>query len=228
MPFLEPITLALTVSITLDHKPARIPQVSVQPLVLRHGDECGKQGDHRTHVHETGDDDNLARRSLLNRWNCGGFTGDGRLIESGGWHGGGRRIDRPDLVEVRVDVDDERRANSREQTRLWGQVRCLVGTDDISKTAQASTRVPSGTFGNRLANTSFVNSERFSDVRWYSGLHVITAFPRLQLSHGYYHPGPRARYRLSLGLIYVRWKASHSNWARCDRLKGDHLRKIEK
>ena len=37
-------------------------------------------------------------------------------------------------MEVRVDVDDERRANSREQTRLWEQVRYLVGTDDERRT----------------------------------------------------------------------------------------------
>ena len=74
----------------------------------------------------------------------------------------------------------------------------------ISKTAQASTRVPSGTFGNRLANASFVNSERFSDVRWYSGLHVITAFPRLQLSHDCSFPTVTTILAREHGIVF-RW-----------------------
>jgi hypothetical protein len=80
-PFLEPIAFALTVPATLDRRPARIPQVPVQPLLPQHGDECGEQRDHETRVHETGDDDDLAKRAFLGRWNDGGFTGDGGLIE---------------------------------------------------------------------------------------------------------------------------------------------------
>ena len=80
--FLEPIAFVLTVSATLHHRPARIPRVSVQPLFAHHGDERGKQGDRKIRVHGTDDDDGLVRRAFLNRWNGGGLTGDGRLIES--------------------------------------------------------------------------------------------------------------------------------------------------
>ena len=45
------------------------------------GSRCGKQGDHKTRVHQTGDDD-LARWISLNRWDGGDLTGDGELIES--------------------------------------------------------------------------------------------------------------------------------------------------
>jgi hypothetical protein len=42
-PFLEPIAFALAVSATLDHRPARVPQVPVEPLFSQHRDECGEQ-----------------------------------------------------------------------------------------------------------------------------------------------------------------------------------------
>jgi len=107
-PFLEPIEFALTVATALDHRPARIAQVSVQPLLPQHGDECSKQGDKQTCIHETGDGDDLAWRAFLNRWNGGGLTGDGRLIKS-------EEDDTEDgsglLVgiglEVRMDINDE-------------------------------------------------------------------------------------------------------------------------
>ena len=79
---IEPIALALTVSATLDHRPARIAQVSVQPLLPQHGNEGSKEGDQETRVHETGGGDDLAGWILLNRWNNGGLAGDGGLIES--------------------------------------------------------------------------------------------------------------------------------------------------
>ena len=81
-PFLEPIAFALTVSTTLDHRPARIPQVSVEPLLPQHGNECGEQGDQEAGVHDSSDSDNLARWRFLNRWDDGGLTRDRRLIES--------------------------------------------------------------------------------------------------------------------------------------------------
>ena len=40
-PFLESITLALMVSASLNHRPARMLQVPVQPLFSRHGNKCG-------------------------------------------------------------------------------------------------------------------------------------------------------------------------------------------
>jgi len=109
----------LTVSTTLDHRPARIAQVPVQPLLPQHRDECGQQGHQKTRVHETGDDDNLARWVSLNGWNGGGLTGDGGLIES---EEDGTEEDSGLLVwiglEVRMGIDDESGADGREQTGL--------------------------------------------------------------------------------------------------------------
>ena len=88
-------------------------------MLPQHGNECGEQGDHKTRVHETGDGDDLARRGLLSRWDGGGLTGDGGLIEGeeDGTEEGRRLLVRIGL-EVRVDVDDESGADGREQTRL--------------------------------------------------------------------------------------------------------------
>ena len=43
MAILEPTALALTVPTALGHRPAQIPQVSVQQLLPKHGDECGER-----------------------------------------------------------------------------------------------------------------------------------------------------------------------------------------
>ena len=88
-------------------------------MLPQHRDECGKQGDHKARVHETGDDDDLARRASLNEWNGGGLTWDGGLIESeedGTEEGGGLVIWIG--LEVRTDIDDESGADGREQTGL--------------------------------------------------------------------------------------------------------------
>ena len=123
-PFLESVALALTVSASLDHRPARIPQVSIQPLLAQHCDECGEHGDYQTRVHETGHSDDLARRVSRDRWDGRGLTRDGGLIESeeNCAEEGGRLLVRIGL-EVGMDVDDEGRADSGEQTSLQGQVR---------------------------------------------------------------------------------------------------------
>ena len=42
---LEPIVFALAVTTTLDHRPTRIARVMVEPLVTKHYDEYGEQGD---------------------------------------------------------------------------------------------------------------------------------------------------------------------------------------
>ena len=84
-------------------------------MLAQHGDECGKQGDHKTRVHETGDGDNLARRAFLNRWNERGLIGDSGLIESekdGAEEGGGLLVGI--WLEVGMDVDDESGADGRE------------------------------------------------------------------------------------------------------------------
>jgi len=93
-------------------------------LLAKHGDECGKQGDHETRVHEAGDGDDLPRWIFLNERNYGGLTGDGRLIEGeedGPEEGCGLFI-RIGL-EVRMDVDDESGVDGREQTGLYEQIR---------------------------------------------------------------------------------------------------------
>jgi len=114
----------VAVSTSLDHRPTRIPQVSVQPLLAQHRDECGEHGDCETRAHETGDGDDLARRAFPNGWNDGGLTGDGGLIESGedSSEEGRRSFVRVGL-EVRMDVDDEGGADGEEQTSLQEQVK---------------------------------------------------------------------------------------------------------
>ena len=80
-PFLEPIALALTVSTTLDHKPASVPQVPVQPLLPQHRDECGQQRDQQTGIQETSCGDNFAGRGNLGRRNGEGFVWDCGMVE---------------------------------------------------------------------------------------------------------------------------------------------------
>ena len=114
----------MTVSASLDHRPARIPQVSIQPLLAQHRDERGEHRDYQTRVHETGHSDDLARWVSRDRWDGRGLTRDGGLIESeeNCAEEGGRLLVRIGL-EVGMDVDDEGRADSGEQTSLQGQVR---------------------------------------------------------------------------------------------------------
>jgi len=61
---------------------------------------------------------------FLNRWNGRGLTGDGGLVESeedGAEEGGGLFIGIG--LEVGMDIDDESRADGREQTCLRGRMR---------------------------------------------------------------------------------------------------------
>ena len=118
-PFLQPVAFALPVAAALDYRATRIAQVSIQPLLPQHGDECGEKGDHKTCIHEAGDSDDLARWIFLNRWDNRSLTGDGGLIESekdGAEEGGGLLVGIG--LEVRMDIDDKRGADGREQTRL--------------------------------------------------------------------------------------------------------------
>ena len=114
----------MTVTATFDHRPARVPQVPVQPLFPQHSDECGEQRDQKTRIHETGDGDDVARRIFPNRWNGRNLAGDGGLIKSeedGAEESGGLFI--RIRLEVGIYVDDKRRADSRKQTRLGEQVK---------------------------------------------------------------------------------------------------------
>ena len=114
----------VAVSTSLDHRPTRIPQVSVQPLLAQHRDECSEHGDYETRVHETGHCNDFARWISLGRWGGRSVTGDRGLIESEencAEEGGGLLV-RIGL-EVRMDVDDEGGADGREQTGLQEQVR---------------------------------------------------------------------------------------------------------
>ena len=123
-PFLQSIAFALTVSASLDNRPTRILQVSIQPLLAQHRDECGEHGDYETRIHEAGDGDDLARWIFLDRWDGRGLTGDGGLIESDEdrTEEGGGLLVRIGL-EVRMDIDDEGRADGGEQTGLREKVR---------------------------------------------------------------------------------------------------------
>jgi hypothetical protein len=101
-----------------------MPQVSVYPLLRQHGDECDQQRSQETRIYETGDGDDFTRWVLLDRWNGGGLTGDGGLIESEEDDAEeGSRLFVRIRFEVRMNVDDESRADGREQTRLQEQVR---------------------------------------------------------------------------------------------------------
>jgi hypothetical protein len=118
-PFLQSIALALTVSATLDHRPARMPQVPVEPLFAQHCDERGEQRDQETRVHQSGDRDDLGGGVFLGGWNGGGFVRDSRLIEGEedcAEESGGLLV-RIGL-QARVDVDDEGGTDGREQARL--------------------------------------------------------------------------------------------------------------
>ena len=123
-PFLQPIAFALTISASLDHRPARILQVSIQPLLAQHRDERGEHRDYETRIHETGHGDDLAWWIFLDKWDGRGLTRDGGLIESEEdcTEEGGRLLVRIGL-EVGMDVDDEGGADGREQTGLQEQVR---------------------------------------------------------------------------------------------------------
>jgi len=122
-PLLQSITLPLTVSATLDCRPACVPQIPVEPLLSQHRDECGEQRDQQTRVHQSSDCDDLAGRALFDGWDGGGFVRDGRLVEGEEdctedgcrllvWIG----------LEPRMDVDDEGGTDGGEQTRLWWQL----------------------------------------------------------------------------------------------------------
>ena len=93
-------------------------------MLAQHGDECGEHGDCETRIHETGDRENLARRAFLDRWNDGGLTGDGGVIEREEDNSEeGRRLFVRVGLEVRMDVDDKGGADSGGQTGLQEQVR---------------------------------------------------------------------------------------------------------
>ena len=112
----------------------RIPQVPVQPLLAQYGNGCTEQGDQKTCVHETGGGDNLARWIFLNGRNHGDLTGVGVLIESEEDRAEGSGLFIRVGLEIRIDIDDERGADSRERARLRGQVRQLVRADDERRT----------------------------------------------------------------------------------------------
>ena len=123
-PFLQPIAFALTISASLDRRPARILQVSIQPLLAQHRDECREHGDDQTRIHETGHSDNLARWISLGRRDGRSVTGDCGLIESDedrAEEGSGLLV--RIWLEIRMDVDDEGGADGREQTGLEEQMR---------------------------------------------------------------------------------------------------------
>jgi len=130
-PLLQSIALPLTVSATLDCRPASIPQVPVEPLLAQHRDECGEQRDQQTRVHQSSDGDDLTGRALWDRWDGGSFVRDGRLVEGEEdcTEDGCGLLVRIGL-EPRVDVDDEGGADSGEQTRLQERVRLLTGVHD--------------------------------------------------------------------------------------------------
>ena len=118
-PLPQPVTFPLAVSATLDHRPPRIPQVPVQPLLPQHRDEHRQQRDLETRIQQARHRDDLARWTFLNGRNGGGLPGDGGLVESeedGSEEGGGLFVGVG--LEIRLDVDDKGGADNREQTTL--------------------------------------------------------------------------------------------------------------
>ena len=94
-------------------------QVPVEPLLSQHCNECGQQRDQETCVHQARDRDNIIGWVLLDVRNSWSFTRDCRVIE--GEEDGaeeGRRLVVGVGLEFRLDIDDEGRADGREQTGL--------------------------------------------------------------------------------------------------------------
>ena len=109
----------MTVTTALDHRPAQIRQVPVQPLLAQHGDERGEQGDQKTRVHEPGGDDGRILRALPSGWNDGDPVGGGGLIEGEeNCAEEVRRLLAGIGLEARTDVYGKRGADGRRQTRL--------------------------------------------------------------------------------------------------------------
>ena len=96
-----------------------MPQVSIEPLLSQHRDERREQRDQQAGVQETRDGDDLAGWVLLDRWNSGGFVWNCGLVkgEEDGTEESYRLVVRVGL-EFRIDIDDEDRADGREQTGL--------------------------------------------------------------------------------------------------------------
>ena len=90
----------------------------------QHRNERSEQGDQETRVHEAGGGDDLARWILLSRWNHGGLSWDGGLVEGeeNGAEEGGRLLVLVGL-EVGTNTNDESRADGREKARLQERVR---------------------------------------------------------------------------------------------------------
>ena len=111
--------LSLTVSTTLDHRPARMPQVSVEPLFSQNRDECCEQRDKQAGVHENCGAKDLAARVLLYRWDGRGFVWDCGLVESEeDCAEESHRLVVGVGLEFGMDVNDEGRADGRGQTGL--------------------------------------------------------------------------------------------------------------
>ena len=127
LPLRQPITFPLAISATLDHRSPKIPQVSGQPLLPQHREERGQQRDQETRIHQARCDNDIARRAPLDGQNGGGLVGSGRLVESeedGLEEGSGLFVGVG--PEIRVDVDDEGRADGSEQAGLREKVGWLT------------------------------------------------------------------------------------------------------
>ena len=96
-----------------------MPQVSVQPLLPQHRDECGQQRDKKTRVQESSGCDNLPGGALLDKWDSGGFVWDRGVVEGEEdctKEGCGLVVGIG--LKLRVNIDDESGTDSREQAGL--------------------------------------------------------------------------------------------------------------
>jgi hypothetical protein len=100
-----------------------MPQVSIQPLLSQHRNERGEKRNQKTREQESGGGDNLARWVFWGSWDGGDFVWDCGTVEGeeDGTEEGHCLVVGVGL-ELRIDVDDESRANGGEQTRLREQI----------------------------------------------------------------------------------------------------------
>ena len=101
-------------------------QVPVQPLLPQHCDERGQKRDQKARVQQASSNDDLARRVLLGGRNGGGFVWDGGVVEGEkDCTEESRRLRVGIRLKLRIDINDKRGADCREQARLRDQVRRL-------------------------------------------------------------------------------------------------------
>ena len=81
LPSLEPIKFGLTVSATGNHRPTRMLQVSVQPLLPQHCNKRSRKRDQQARIQESSSDHDCALRWPLGSGENSGFVWDCGLVK---------------------------------------------------------------------------------------------------------------------------------------------------